>query len=69
MIGERREARTKNQAQSFHWKVDAKGHSKLMLCPLVLYIHLFITKYTIYGNTDDYFFGDPWYCGRTKRVG
>ena len=57
MIGERREARTKNQAQTFHWKVDTKGHSKLMLCPLVLYIHSYVTKYAIYDNTDNYFFG------------
>lgn len=57
MIGERREARTKNQAQTFHWKVDAKGHSKLMLCPLVLYIYSYVTKYAIYDNTDNYFFG------------
>ena len=47
----------KNQAQTFHWKVDAKGHSKLMLCPLVLYIHSYVTKYAIYDNTDNYFFG------------
>mgnify|MGYP006930252839 CR=1 FL=1 len=69
MIGERREVRTKNQAQTFHWKVDAKGHSNLMLCPLVLYIHSFISNYTIYDDTDTYFFGGQWYCGRPKRVG
>lgn len=69
MIGERREARTKNQAQTFHWKVDAKGHSKLMLCPLVLYIHSFISNYTIYDNTDNYFLGGWWCYGRPKRDG
>ena len=30
MIGERREARTKNQAQVFHRDVDIKEHSKLV---------------------------------------
>ena len=33
MIGERREARTKNQAQVFHRNVDVKGHSKLLAVP------------------------------------
>ena len=33
MIGERREARTKNQAQVFHRNVDVKGHSQLLAVP------------------------------------
>jgi len=57
MIGERREARTKSQAQRTHRNVGIKGHSKLMLCPLVLYIHSYVTKYAIYDNTDNYFLG------------
>ena len=33
MIGERREARTKSQAQRTHGNVGIKGHSKLLAVP------------------------------------
>ena len=38
MIGERREARTKSQAQRTHRNVGIKGHSKLLAVPFNFFV-------------------------------
>lgn len=40
MIGERREARTKSQAQRTHRNVGIKGHSKLLAVPFNSFVNL-----------------------------
>ena len=40
MIGERREARTKSQAQRTHRNVGIKGHSKLLAVPFNSFVIL-----------------------------
>ena len=42
MIGERREARTKSQAQRAHRNVGIKGHSKLLAVPFNSFVILFL---------------------------
>ena len=51
MIGERREARTKSQAQIFHISVDIKEHSKLVAVLfnfLVMLSLAVLFKYLVY---------------------
>lgn len=51
MIGERREARTKSQAQIFHRNVDIKEHSKLVAVLfnfLVMLSLAVLFKYLVY---------------------
>ena len=43
MIGERREARTKSQAQRAHRNVGIKGHSKLLAVPFNSFVILSLT--------------------------
>ena len=43
MIGERREARTKSQAQRTHRNVGIKGHSKLLAVPFNSFVILSLT--------------------------
>ena len=43
MIGERREARTKSQAQKTHRNVGIKGHSKLLAVPFNSFVILSLT--------------------------